>query len=176
MSSVGLADSLAAAGCNTSHHRRDRLYADFKSGPRELLGALYHLTQLWHLRLQRCHMHWIQEQQEEGEGGGGYQCFSALTACSQLTALVLEGSKMPVPIAAVNHMFPTGRVLPQLQQLTLRCAGWRSGHCVEAAQVARIVASCPALQGLVLERVTAMDFDRSCLPQLPPGLTITLLN
>jgi hypothetical protein len=44
-------------------------------------------------------------------------------------------------------------------------------HCVEAAHVAMIAASCPALQQLTLQRVTPDGFDVSCLAQLPLGVT-----
>ena len=73
---------------------------------------------------------------------------------------------MPVPQAAFDHMFPSGPELPNLK--TLRLVSTQAigcPHCVEAAQVARIAASCPALQGLQLQKVTPGAFDTSCLPQ-----------
>jgi hypothetical protein len=42
---------------------------------------------------------------------------------------------------------------------------------VEAAEIARIAASCPALQQLNLWNMTPTGFDTSCLAQLPPGVT-----
>lgn len=45
-------------------------------------------------------------------------------------------------------------------------------YSVQAAQVVRIAASCPALQRLALYKVTSKDFDRSRMLQLPAGLTI----
>jgi hypothetical protein len=104
--------------------------------------------------------------------GGSYACFSALTASSQLTALILAGSgngNRPVPQEAFQHMFPPGQVLPQLKQLSLH--GHPGLPCVEAAQVAMIAASCPALQKLTLQFVTPVGFDVSCLAQLPPSVT-----
>ena len=42
--------------------------------------------------------------------------------------------------------------------------------CVEAAQVAMIAASCPALEELTLHGVTPQGFDVSCLQQLPQSV------
>jgi hypothetical protein len=63
-------------------------------------------------------------------------------------------------------------VLQQLKVLRLDCTKARPGwRCVEAAQVARIAASCPALQKLKLVGVTPEDFDAGCLAQLPAGVS-----
>jgi hypothetical protein len=59
-------------------------------------------------------------------------------------------------------------VLLHLKMLSLTSYGFR--HCVEAAQVARIAASCPALQELTLQGVTPPGFRVSCLQQLPQGV------
>jgi hypothetical protein len=70
---------------------------------------------------------------------------------------------MPVPQAAIDHMFPPGRVLPQLKVLRLSSpfhkpfSLYDQQHCVEAADVARVAASCPALEQLDLCRVTPQD-------------------
>jgi hypothetical protein len=78
---------------------------------------------------------------------------------------------MPVPQAAFREMFPPGRVLPNLK--VLRLDGMRRRPCVEAAQVAMIAASCPALQEVSLkgEDTFLNRFDTSCLAQLPAGVT-----
>jgi hypothetical protein len=77
-----------------------------------LLDALKHMTQLHHLELQDCYLN----QQQRGTINS--QCFSALTASTQLTALVLiQQFRMPVPKEAFIHMFPAGRVLPHLKLL-----------------------------------------------------------
>ena len=78
-----------------------------------------------------------------------------------------------MPKAAFNHMFPAGRTLSSLKVLDLsRTGSYRdSPPCVEAAQVAMIAASCPALQKLKLQGVTPWGFDSSCLSQLLPRVT-----
>jgi hypothetical protein len=133
-----------------------------------LLAALQHLTQLQHLELRGCHLDWATFQQ-----GMGYQFFSFLTASTQLTALAVNGGfAVPVPQVAFDHMFPSGRVLPNLKALRLeRLAHFTTDLCVEAAQVARIATSCPALKEVKLSGVTHPAFDTSCLAQLPPGVT-----
>jgi hypothetical protein len=139
----------------------------------ELLAALQHLTQLQHLELLNCHLG-SAEREPEQQAAGSCQCFSALTASTQLTALYLEDVGKLIPKAAFDHMFPAGRALPNLKDLHLSCKSWchhDSPPCAEAAQVAMITASCPALQKLKLQGVTPMGFDSSCLLQLPPGVT-----
>jgi hypothetical protein len=148
-------------------HVRRLDYCSAESDPRALLAALQHLTQLQHLELDRCWQHFAEpEPQQQGDIN---QCFSALTASTQLTALVVWGDYEPVPQAAFEHLFPAGRVLPSLRMLQLCSQDHK--HCVEAAQVAMIAASCPALQELCLCGVIAKGFDVSCLSQLPPGVT-----
>jgi hypothetical protein len=138
-----------------------------ESGPTPLLTALQHHTQLHHLELNTCTLYLSAPQ------GGSYQCFSALTASSQLTAqltaLIIRGDYEPVPKAAFEQMFPARWTLPNLQ--VLRLSSEKRKHCVEAAHIAMIAASCPALQEFCLWGVTATGFDVSCLSQLPPGVT-----
>ena len=154
--------------------RRDRN----GSVPRELLAALKHLTQLRHLALEGLELpkaslapHETADSHPWG-GTGGYQCSAALTASTQLTALKLTefGMDVPVPQAAFDHMLPSGRVLPHLKELQLN-GGASSWPCVDAAAIARIAASCPALQQLRLRHDRREGFDVSCLSQLPPGVT-----
>ena len=138
------------------------------SGPRALLAALQHLTQLQHLQLEAAALYRVNTL------GDGLQCFSTLTASTQLTALVLvEWAGMPVRQAAFDHIFAPGHVLPHLKVLRLNGSGDPETHigCVGAAQIGRIAASCPALQQLELASVTAIGFDCSCLSQLPSGVT-----
>jgi hypothetical protein len=137
-----------------------------------VLSALQPLTQLQHLELGSCMLYRVMPRYGTEQPGDSYQCLSALTASTQLTALDLQGGRtVPLPQAAFEHMFPTGRVLPKLKVLRL------SGHhscallCVDSAQVARIAAGCPALQEVWLAGVTRPSFDTSCLWQLPPRVT-----
>jgi hypothetical protein len=143
-----------------------------QQGARELLAALQHLTQLQHLQLNRCHLHTLEphpDNQLQQQEFDRLSCFSALTASTQLTALVLkQWNDVPVPQAAFNHIFTAEHVLPHLKVLSLTSYGFR--HCVEAEQVARIAATCPALQELTLRGVTSRGFDVSCLLQLTPGV------
>jgi hypothetical protein len=141
---------------------------------RELLAALQHLTQLQHLELFSCQLDAVKPGLEPGQPGeGGYQCFSALTASTQLTALIIETPwDTPVPEGAVTYMFPAGRVLPNFKVLHIANPLASCGTCVGEAQIAMIAASCPALQELKLQHVTPWrGFDVSCLEQLPPGVT-----
>jgi hypothetical protein len=142
---------------------------------RELLSAVQPLTQLQCLGLRECNLYEIvpqpqtwQHQQQQQQQQDDCQCFSALTASTQLTCLsVYEHHHMPLPRAAFDHMFPAGRVLPHLKQLFL-CKRYKSNvydrgclgyqHCVDAEQVARIAASCPELQALGLYCVQHSDF------------------
>jgi hypothetical protein len=166
--------------------------ASEEQGARELLAALQHLTKLQHLQLSDCHLLTItdglnMEPQPQQQGpqqqpeGDGCQCFSGLTASTQLTALVLFSIvDMPVPKAALQHMFNAGRVLPSLRLLRLTgCPVANLGllpPCVEPAQIAMIAGSCPALQELELRCVTDADFDRSCLAQLHAGVKTSVLG
>jgi hypothetical protein len=62
---------------------------------------------------------WIRNVLQQGEN---YQCFAALTASTQLTALdLLVIYAMPVPQEAFGYMFPSGRVLPNLKVPRLGC-------------------------------------------------------
>jgi hypothetical protein len=147
--------------------RLKNLQSTRTSQPGELLTTLQHLTQLQHLNLHHtdCTLYRVSAQQ--------HQCFSALTASTQLTGLqIVNLCWIPVPQPAFQHMFPPGRVLPYLKELQLAgtTSAWRP--CVEAAQVGMIAASCPALQNVNLQGVTSNGFDVSCLAQLPAGVTV----
>ena len=142
---------------------------------RELLSALRPLTQLRHLELKECWLNRVEPPPEQQ--GDGYKCFSALTASTQLTALILEESAVPpVPQAVFDHLFPPGHVLPHLKVLSLMSCYYRPcmyvgcRPCVEAVQVAMIAARCPALQELTLKGVTPPGLDVNCLKQLPLGV------
>jgi hypothetical protein len=144
-----------------------------QSHTRALLVALQPLTQLQHLELRECRLGKAAADPWQRRQGDSNQCFSAVTASTQLTALILETDleSVVVPQAAFSHMFPAGRMLEDLQRLRLDCtnSGWQ--HCVEAPEIAMIAASCPALERLKLWCVTPKDFDTICLLQLPSGVT-----
>jgi hypothetical protein len=100
--------------------------APFRHEPaaRELLAALWHLTQLQSLQLSGCQLHKVQPQpalQHQQQEGRGYRCFAALTASTHLTSLQLWDSAVPIPQEAVDCMFPAGHVLPHLKVLRLLC-------------------------------------------------------
>jgi hypothetical protein len=138
----------------------------------QLLAALEQLTNLRHLELTNCQLDHGRLQWQSDS----YQSFSALTASTQLTALILaEQRGLPVPMAGFDKMFAPGRELPSLKVVHLVSDSRLqlqppSGH-IGPAQVARIAASCPALQELALHAVTLPGFDASCLLQLPPTVT-----
>jgi hypothetical protein len=137
-----------------------------RPGASALLAALQHLTQLRHLQLQWCVLGSLGIL-----GSSSLQCFSALTASTQLTALIVVDHLWPIPKEAFKLIFPPGHVLPSLTVFRLS-ATWPCGYSsVEAAQIARIAASCPALQELTLRNVTPQGFVNSCLPYLPPSVT-----
>jgi hypothetical protein len=141
------------------------LPSDGEEFPTKLMAALQHLTQLQHLELGAFVLRRRSNQVQPEDVS-----YSALTASTQLTSLALHNEYgMPVPKTAFDHMFPAGHILAHLQELHL--TGRPSHACVEAAQVARIAASCPALQQLSLWNVTPEGFDVSCLAQLPLGVT-----
>lgn len=165
--------------------------ASDEAGARGLLAALQHLTQLRHLQLSNCHLQEVgargglaqpQQLEQQQQGDSGYKCFSALTASARLTALHLSeriSNPLPAGPAAFTHMFPPGKVLPELQALSLchdrtwcNAPPTLQATSVGAAQVALIAGSCPALRQLELWGVTpAEGFDASCLAQLPPAVT-----
>jgi hypothetical protein len=104
----------------------------------------------------------------------GPAAFSAMTASSNLTSLVLVSCD--VPAGAARHMFGAGRLLPHLQQLNITHNELQPGALsdgardaldtikdwsllVEAGDVQRIVDSCPALQSLGTLRVAGGSDD-----------------
>jgi hypothetical protein len=69
----------------------------------------------------------------------------------------------------VQHIFPAGRQLPQLQQLVLSGAeeeGLQEA-CITTADLHSIVSACHALRSLDISGVLAAGVDVSALLQLP---------
>jgi hypothetical protein len=103
------------------------------------------------------------------------QRFSALTASSHLTRLVLGREQdQPLPeAAALQHMFPAGRPALQLRELSITPGGpgpfdeW----CIDTAGLRAIARSCPALQRLDIAEAVEPDTDLSALLQLPQSCT-----
>lgn len=98
------------------------------------------------------------------DGHPQLQLYSGLTASSHLTVLNLtdpEGQLLPH--GAAQHMFPAGRVLAQLQSLTLRgmCSGglW----CLEAADLRSVVSACPGLHRLEILGVVEVSATQALL-------------
>lgn len=76
--------------------------------------------------------------------------YAALTASSNLQQLDIRYSA--VTEGAWEHMFPAGRLLPQLQELTITGVRGPSG-CRSAAafEGSRLVSCCPGLKVLRME-------------------------
>lgn len=86
--------------------------ADAVSDAADLLAAIGGMCQLQHLT--------VDGYNECLPYTGRYVDCAALTASSQLTHLEIRGWwEQPLPEIAVQHVFPAGRQLPQLQQLVL---------------------------------------------------------
>jgi hypothetical protein len=99
--------------------------------------------------------------------------FATLTASTRLEFLHVEFNSFTdlfddyalLPGRDVlQHMFPSGRQLPELRTLGLGCAeNWYSNWRVPAADLARIASSCPRLRSFgwyhLLEPATAADLS-----------------
>jgi hypothetical protein len=140
--------------------------ADAVKGAAASLAAIGSLHQLQHLELKG-------KDDSLLHTGKPADC-AALTTSIQLTHLQIHGwQNQPMPGGAVQHMFPAGRQLPQLQQLVLECsAPWymlqyaKEGF-ITAADLRSIVSACPALRHLDITGVLAAGVDVSALLQLP---------
>jgi hypothetical protein len=103
--------------------------------------------------------------------------FAALTASSQLRVLHVELSHdtevaLPGP-DVLRHMFPAGRRLGQLHTLVLGSVQYCTSQWrVPLAALARIAASCPAVQTLSLVDV----FEEGRQRRLLPLLDLTMLS
>lgn len=126
------------------------------------IGQLTQLTALW-LRL-----YWDETDPPRAPS----HAFSALTASSKLQFLHaefnsmtdLDGNYAVMPGRNVlQHMFPFGRQLPQLERLALGCAEtWYCNWRVPAADLERIASSCPRLRSFgwyLLDPAIAADLS-----------------
>lgn len=84
------------------------------SGAAEFLAAVRELHQLQHLSV-----HNSDDNEVPFEDVQAIDC-SALTTSNHLTHLEVFSAGQPLPETAIQHMFPAGRVLPQLQHLVLQ--------------------------------------------------------
>jgi hypothetical protein len=108
--------------------------------------------------------------------------FRALTASSKLQELVVQAdNELPLPWGAVQHVFPAGRVLPHLTQLTLEaiCSSGepllnRRGRpaFMSAQHLRDVVRACPALVELhICYACASHDLTPlcCCCPSLSPS-------
>jgi hypothetical protein len=101
------------------------------------LSQLQALQQLTHLAV-RC--------DSRREGNPPAAAFSALTASSKLQHLDI--SKCRLPSDAWQHVFPTGRQLPELQYLDISDVQTLPRGPAAAPEATRLVSCCPGLQCL----------------------------
>jgi hypothetical protein len=74
--------------------------------------------------------------------------FAALTGSSKLEHLDIQGCSLPA--GAWEHMFPTGRQMPQLESLFLSGVVQPSGERAAVPEISRLVSICPGLQSLTI--------------------------
>lgn len=145
------------------------------------LGALRALTSLQHLELQNAQL---------AVARPPFTAFAALTASSQLTALVLQSDDSqhtsdPLPRGAMQHVLPAGRQLPSLRRLAIvaqlfeeEYAGVMGGEDLRFVRFpmvgqdfGRISSSCSNLETLDIRGVVDSRTDMSALAQLPRSCT-----
>jgi hypothetical protein len=119
-------------------------------GDTELLAVVRELRQLQHLSVLNYELAVAFEEVQAAD------C-SALTASSHLTHLgIFCEEEQPLPVTAVQHMFPAGKVLPQLQHLELCCGdrryNWQDVPALMTpAELCSIIRACPAICSLDIE-------------------------
>jgi hypothetical protein len=155
-----LSDCLVEGDGAPSEQEIEESEADVLAGA-ALLPAIGGLRQLQHLVL-------ADEYDYLTRTGQPADC-AAVMASSQLTHLHILGfCGQPLPPAAVQHMFPAGRHLPQLKQLVLECGAIRATDgCITTADLQSIVSACPALRHLDISGVLAEGVGLKPLLQLP---------
>jgi hypothetical protein len=162
--------SLPAGVLSAAHHPTRLTLSDVSLEPGTLAGK----TQMQHLQLVFCQlcggaasvaelMSHLQPMQQLthldlfdtlpalGVEGGNIpaSACSALTASSKLQSLTLYMGTLPAGVW--QHVFPTGRQLPHLQQLVVSRIAQPDGRAAPAPEGSRIVSCCPNLQSLDFE-------------------------
>jgi hypothetical protein len=112
------------------------------TGVAQLLSHLQPMPQLTHLDLQ--YVTW--EAEDRSPPAAAY---AVLTASSKLQHLNLAFCTLPAGVW--QHMFPTGRQLPQLQYLKVGHIKQPGGSHAPAPEGSRLVSCCPGLQSLYME-------------------------
>jgi hypothetical protein len=112
------------------------------TGVSQLLSNLQHMQQLTTLYLA----YTLRTVEEASPPAAAY---SALTASSKLVDLVLTRSRLPA--GAWQHVFPTGRQLPHLQELKISWCRQYQQDDASAPDGSRLVSCCPGLQTLHMQ-------------------------
>ena len=111
------------------------------AGGAQLLSHLQPLQQLTRLDL------WFSLPAVEGSNPPA-SAYAALTASSKLQQLNIGACTLPAGVW--QHMFPTGRQLPNLQSLNISCIKQPSGSYAQTPEATRLVSCCPCLHSLRL--------------------------
>jgi hypothetical protein len=137
-------------------------------GTAALLDTLPKLKHLQHLDLQDIAL---------DTTGTSPQRFTALTASSHLTRLVVESYHAPLPEGAVQHMFPAHHQQLQLRWLSISTElSYTNEWCIDSAALSSIISCCPALQHLDVTCTVQPGSDPSVLLRLPDSCTSLLVG
>jgi hypothetical protein len=115
--------------------------SDAAAGVAQLLLELQLMEQLTHLNL-------AQGLFAVSEDSPPVAAFAALTASSRIRHLDISGCKLPKDVW--EHVFPTGKSLPQLQILDISRVREPLDGSVAAPACSRLVSCCPHLQSLYM--------------------------
>jgi hypothetical protein len=109
------------------------------AGVAKLLSHIQHMQQLTYLSTMWC-------MQGGEEGNPPAASYAALTASSKLRHL--DVCNCFVPASALQHMFPDGKQLPQLQELITSEVVESTSYYAQAPDSSRLVNCCPGLKVL----------------------------
>lgn len=126
-------------------------YDNYAAATQDLLSALTTLTKLEDLTIMRLY-NWDSWYVPP-------EAFAALTASTLLKdfSIVAEDGS-PLPIGAIDHMFPTGKRLPAIKSFALEADGMGDpdmayNWCLTSADLHKIALACPAVQWVHLDCV-----------------------